>query len=146
MIERKAALDAFFDIVRNVDGIVTASRKLKLWSNVPREERPALFMTTHSERYVRKGEGIPAKVTISGMLFLYTWTDVRNPNIVPADQQDALLDAIHKALQPKFPYQEQTLGGLVQHAWIEDEIQKDPGDIDDNGDGVAIIPFNILFP
>jgi len=37
-----------------------------------------------------------------------------------------------------------SLGGMVDHCWVEGETLKDPGDLD--GQGLIIVPLNILLP
>jgi hypothetical protein len=139
--ERETIMNVLFGLLQNVDGINTCSRKLKLWADVPAQDRPALFLTEHKENIVRTVEGMPAKRRIFANIFLYI--DSKSCD-VPMTELNNLIDAISTALRPTNPMQEQTLNGLVAHCWIEGDIVKDPGDLD--GDGLAIIPISIIIP
>ena len=134
-------MEALFGILEQVDGLKTTSRRLKLWGDVPKSERPALFLTEQKDNVQRVGERMLPKVTMNAMIFIYTDADASE---IPITQINDLIDAIETALKPRFPYEEQTLGGLVSHCWIDGDITKDPGDLD--GEGLAMIPINILIP
>jgi hypothetical protein len=42
-VNREAIYQALFDRVKNLSGLVTASRTLRHWDDVPLVEQPALF-------------------------------------------------------------------------------------------------------
>lgn len=114
------------------------SRKLVHWSTVSRADRPALFMTTHSETPVYRKENLPAYLQIKLRLFVYT--DGQGSTGVPDSDQSVVLDAIDSALSAPGSGV-QTLGSTVSHCRIDGEVVRDPGDLD--GDGVIIIPVTI---
>lgn len=125
---------------------LSTSRRVKLFSDVPTDQQPALFQAEHDETSAQRS-GLPYRKVYNASWIIYHAVG-REPESVPADENNAILDAIFEAIRPKpgdegFP-ERNTLGGLVHHAWIEGEIFKDPGDIDDQG--LLIVPFKMLVP
>ena len=118
---------------------VTGSRRLRHWSDVGPAEQPALFVVRKSETAQRRN-GLPPKWTLAVDVFVY----VRAPDDVSAATTilNPLLDAIEAVLAPADPAATQTLGGLVEHAWIAGKIETDEGVL--GGQAVAIIPVEVL--
>jgi hypothetical protein len=147
MVALKALLDAV-TFLPTVTGATTwasnsgVGRRLKLWSDVPDTEQPALFIAVHGENDAYQSETLPSKTTITANLFLYFKTN--DPAAVPATDLNYILDGIDAAMAPSPVTGKQTLGGLVSHCRREGQVMLDPGDID--GQGLAIIPFKILVP
>lgn len=145
-----SALYAQLQTATKADGrtpaFVTVSRRFRMWTDVPQDQRPALFIQQKKNSYSRaaQGESAPQKVTLNAILWIYTYHNVGDQAVVPATDMNNLLDAIDRALQGSAMTGLQTLGGLVSHCWIEDDVDFDAGDID--GDGVATIPVKILVP
>jgi len=119
------------------------SRRVKLWSDVPAANQPALFVAEHGENIAYASEGLPGKITLNVDLFVYVAAG-RDRHYVPARDLNIALDAIFAALAPEPATGRQTLGGLVSHCRIEGRIVKDPGDLD--GQGLALIPVRIMAP
>lgn len=142
------ALQARLETVRfsqPVSGATTwksVSRKLKLFSDVPPQQRPALFITDHHESSVNRSENTPQLSTMSLNLFIYTNAKAAT---IPAVDLNVILEALDAVLEPT-PAEngKQTLGGLVSHCRTEGETLKDPGDID--GDGFLWVPIKIFGP
>lgn len=130
---------AFAQPVNGATGFVSISRRLKLWSNVAKSQRPALFVAEHREQQTYQNEALPAKTTLSVDLFIYI--DSSDPNAVPAIALNTIIDAVEAALKPASGAR-QTLGGLVSHCRIDGAVLKDPGDLD--GDGLLWIPLKIF--
>lgn len=59
-----------------------------------------------------------------------------------------LIEAVEAALEPSpsSSFGTVTLGGLVTHCWIAGDGVIVTGEIDPNGQGMAVIPVNILIP
>lgn len=144
-MDREAIYAALFELVSEAAEFKTKERRLKLWTDVNASDKPALFMNQVSETYARGSEAVPARVTLTVDLFVYTNAG-KDPKAIPATEMNELLDAIDAALAPSSPAPNvrQTLGGLVEHCWIEGEVLVTTGDVD--GDGVAVIPVKILVP
>jgi hypothetical protein len=127
--------------VNGKTGFVTVSRRLKLWADTPKSQRPALFVTERHEQKNWQSETLPGKTILNVDLFAYI--DASDKNATPAIALNTVLDAIETALTPA-PGESgrQTLGGLVSHCRIEGQILKDPGDLD--GDGLLWAPLKIM--
>ncbi len=118
---------------------VTMSRRIKLWTDVPPTERPALFITDHEETPAYQAPNLPQKNTMAVQLWVYFAS--RDAAAVPSTDLNVLLDAIDAALAPG-ANGAQTLGGIVAHCRVEGTVLKDPGDMD--GDGLILVPLRIL--
>lgn len=138
---REAIYSALFDLVSNVPGLVTKSRRLKHWDDVAAEMQPALFQAQKTQAAQPRPQGTPAKWTLRAELFLYV-NSGQDPEAVPATQLNDFMDAIEAALAPSPVSGLQTLGGLVQHCWISGEVLTDEGTL--GPQAVAIIPIEIL--
>ena len=142
-MNREAIFAALFKLVSATSSFKTASRRLKLWSDVNASDKPAIYLAQRPQKYVQGGGNLPQKVTLEAQIIIYTNAG-KDPNVVPATQMNALVDAIDSAIGWNPVRGQQTLGGLVTSCWIEGDVFIDPGDLD--GDGVAIIPVKILVP
>ena len=139
MINREAIFVALFNKVSAAAGLVTTSRKLAHWSDVPGIQQPALFQAQGKEM-ASAGFRLPTKWTLRVHLYVY----VHQASVagqVPATQLNTILDAIETALLPDAGSSEQTLGGLVSHCRIVGEVETDEGTLGDQA--VAIIPIEI---
>ena len=119
---------------------VLTSRRVKLFSEVAKEDRPCLFMAERNETPAYRSENNTQVLTMDVMLFVYT--DASDPNYTPAIDMNVIMDALDAALSPGPGVQRQTLGGLVSHCRVEGQVLKDPGDID--GDGLLMVPIKIM--
>jgi len=133
-------MQALFNLVSSSASFVTASRRLRLWSDVGQTDTPALFQYERHDVYSNGKNYLPI-VEMNIDLYIYTKPGL-DSGVTPISVLNPLLDAIDAALAPSPVTRRQTLGGLVSHCWIEGKIMKDPGDLD--GDGVAVIPLKIL--
>ena len=80
---------------------------------------------------------------LSVELFVYIST-AADPTVAPSQVMNPLIDAIEAALAPDPTSLVQSLGGLVDHAWIAGKIESDEGLLGDQA--VAIVPIDILIP
>ena len=120
---------------------VSVSRRLKLWADVPKSQRPALFVSEHREQPNYQSEALPCKTTLSVDLFIYI--DASDRNTVPGSALNTIMDALDAALMASpVANNRQTLGGLVSHCRVDGAVLKDPGDLDD--DGLLWVPLKIL--
>ena len=149
-VAREAVMSALVALLRGAvfaqpvngqSGFVVVSRRLKLWSDVPKSQRPALFVTEHREQQNYQNEALPAKTTLSVDLLIYL--DSSGRNTVSASALNTMMDAIEAALKPApMAGNRQTLGGLVSHCRVDGAVLKDPGDLD--GDGLLWVPLKIF--
>lgn len=108
---------------------------------------PGLFLIKPRESYSydKDQNGVPPVRELRFLAVVYT--DVgTDPNAVPADVIDDLLDAIDAALAPTVVDQinnggRQTLGGLVYDCRIVGEPELAPGD--SQGKGQTIVPVHV---
>ena len=120
-MDREAIYSALFALLSAIPGIVTFSRRVRHWTDVPPVEQPALIQEQFEEsaRYV--GRAFPAKWTLSLNLALYV--NVGNDQqAAPSQTLNPLLDAVLAALdappgpggadlrRPRFPLPAQRQG------------------------------------
>ena len=144
-MSREAVFSALFAAVSAAYPWGVASRRLKLWSEVPAALRPALFqLESGPETYQWPTPAAP-KRTLEAKLFLYF--DARDPATPGASAINAALDALDSALAPAGPdlaLGRQTLGGAVHDCKINGVPVRDPGDLD--GDGLAVVSVRLVAP
>ncbi len=140
-MNREPIYAALFAKVGTISGLVTTSRRLRHWSDVPPVEQPALFQVQIKENQ-KPRKGIPALFTFRCELYLYVNTGNALDDVTPATALNQFMDAIDAALAPDALTGFQTLGGTVSHCWIEGDIITDEGAL--GPQAVAIIPVNIL--
>lgn len=143
-MDSESIYQALFNRLSGIDGFVTTSRRLRHFNNVQTEERPALFVTQGNQTEVPV-KGLDAKVELEAEVYIYIHeTDKAIP---PSVQLNQMIDKVRKAIAPDFPEmcEYQTLGGLVEHCWIEGTIEvfeAVENMLDDQG--IAIVPIRIL--
>src|SRR4051794_27535359 len=125
-MNRDAIYTALFNLVASSSSFVTASRRLKLWSDLNASQKPAIFLAQRGEIYQQGSEATPQKVTLKADVFIYTDAG-KDPNVIGATALNNLVDAVDAALAGSPVTGQQTLGGLVSHCWIEGNIMLDPG-------------------
>jgi hypothetical protein len=121
-----------------------SARRVKLFSDVPTEQRPAFFQFEgHEETYDWSSNAQSPKVILQASWFIYT--SAPEP-IIGSTLLNEALDALATALIPRgsdvVNAGRLTLGGLVHSARIQGSVTRVPGDLD--SDGMAIVPVRIL--
>ena len=134
-MNREEIYQALFDKVKNIQGIKTASRKLKHWNDVPPSEQPALFQIQKGEQPAQS-KGMPTSWNFSVELYFYVNSQDGNPSSL----LNNYIDKIEEALKPN-SNGFMDLHGLVSHCWIDGSIETDEGVLGDQA--VAIIPISI---
>lgn len=139
-MSREAIYQALFERIKDLPGLVTASRRVRHWSKVPVVEQPALFLEQTGERMQYSGN-LPKKLLVVDLAIYVNTAD--DPETPATSRLNPLVDAVEAALEPGDGAEEQTLGGLVEYCRIAGEIDYlEPPDI--TGQAVAIIPVDIL--
>lgn len=136
-----AALFALLSTAEVTWGQAT-SRRLKMWTDVPPENRPCLFQFEgDDENDVWTNNDVAPKITLGATVIVYINSDDQNPG---GPQLNNITDAIAQVMRPSpaASVQRQTLGGLCHSAKIQGKITRVPGDID--GEGMLIIPIEII--
>ena len=108
---------------------------------MPQANQPALFLVQKGEEIVTASRR-PARRTLSAEIYLYARAE--DPAVAPATLLNPLLDAVEACFAPDPVTGNQTLGGLVAHAWIEGKVETDEGVLGEQA--VAIVPVTILIP
>lgn len=139
-LSREPIYAALFARLQAVPGLVTVSRRLKHWHDVPPADQPSLYQSQQGESTTTTS-GQPTIWRLSVDLYLYARAPDGDTSSAPI--LNPLLDAIENALKPDNPVTNTcTLGGLVQYARISGRIETDEGSLGDQA--VAIIPIEIL--
>ena len=134
---REAIYAALFAKLSAISGLKKSSRRLLHWSDVSPADQPALFMARGSEQ-IQQVTGQPSRVTLEAKVYVYA--HVTDPNAAPSTAINGLLDQITAAVAPgQGPQNKQTLGGLVEHCWIDGEIVTDEGSLGDQAAAIFII-------
>lgn len=122
----------------------TTGRYTQHFEHVSGIAMPALFLLQKSEGWQMVGKGVPPKRTLKCHLLIYTDTGdatATPPAILINQLLDVLDDVITK---PANGAQVQTLGGLVNHVYIEGEIEIGEGLLQSKS--IFVIPITMLIP
>lgn len=128
---------ALNDLLAALPGVVTVSRRLKHWNDVPPVDQPAIFIAQRGEM-AETTTRQPTKWRIDVTLYVYARTT--DKTLSPSTIINPILDAISDAFLD--PRTVQTLGGLVHYARISGRIETDEGSLGDQA--VAIVPIEIF--
>ncbi len=144
-MSREAAFSALFAAISAAYPWGLASRRMKLWGEVPVSLRPALFQLESGPESYQWTSPAVLRRTLETKLFLYFASqDPATPGSIAIN---AALDAIDAALAPAGAdalHGRQTLGGAVHDCKITGVPVRDPGDLD--GDGLAVVNVRLVAP
>lgn len=138
---REQVYDALFTLCGTVIDFKTKSRRFRMPANVGIGDMPAMFMIQVLER-AQPQRNLPTIWRLQVDLILMM--NVADPNVVPASLFNPVVDALCVKLAPVPPSDVQTLGGLVQHCWIEGDVEIYDGSITDQA--ICVVPIVILVP
>lgn len=136
---REAIYAAIFSLVSGCAAFQTTGRVLKDWSET--DAQPALYQIQTGEVAHESFPGLPLRWTLNVRLFVYAQGDGSSSN-TPSSALNPLIDAIEAAIAPPSGQTRQTLGGLVEHCWIEGKVEIFEGVL--GNQAVAIIPVSAL--
>jgi hypothetical protein len=121
------------------------SRRLKLWADVPKPNRPQAFLFGGGdEKYTWTQGPVPKRVINCA---LYAYFDASDQTVNGSDILDNFMDTLDAAMLPAgvdMRFGKNRLGGLCDHCRIAGELLKVPGDVD--GDCLLRVPFEIILP
>jgi len=129
---------AIFALLQQIPGVVTSSRILAHWSDVPPEMQPALYLTHVSYTPTYQGRGIPPKWDGLCNVTVYTQRDSETgscPALLP------IVEAVVNTFAPSGPANTCTIGDALD-VRIESPIVTDEGLL--GNQAVAIIPVTIF--
>ena len=111
----------------------------QIFAGVSPNDCPALFMFQHPELRVNQGKGIPPKRTLQVAFIAYFAAETPQVNL-PATAINNAADAIDDVIsEPGNPANVQTLGGLVEHVYIEPSIEPFEGLLQEKSALVAMV-------
>lgn len=122
----------------------TMGRYEQHFENVSGLVMPALFLFQKGETWQMAGKGIPPKRTLRCHFIAYTDTGdptAALPSTAINTLMDVLDDVIAKPANGSFV---QTLGGLVEHVYIEGEIAEAEGLLQSKS--IFVVPVTMLIP
>ena len=124
-----------------VGALAFSSRRVKTFEDLPAQ--PALCQAETDETMTQV-TGQVAVTTLGASWLIYHQAG-KDEDVIPAQTTNAILTAVRGLfVDPTFPDEAQTLGGLVHKCWIEGRIQKFQGDLD--GQTLIVVPIKILVP
>lgn len=139
MISREPVYAALFAKLQAAAPFVTTSRRFKHFADVAPADQPALFLVQRPES-VSTTPGLDSVHELSCDAVVYA--NARgDDSVVPAAVINGLVDAVFAALKPNPITNKQSLGGLVEHAWVEGQIETDEGLLQEQG--YALVPIRM---
>jgi hypothetical protein len=132
MFDPEAIEVALFTLIEtNVKGLgfKTVSRRPRTWSQVGNEGQPALFLAPLGFTITQDQLFGPSKYVLHYMVLVYTRAD-EGSTTPPQTLLNRCMKAVNDALQQQPKGYKQTLGGLVENAWIEGEVPMGSGILD----------------
>jgi hypothetical protein len=152
-VDREAIWAALFALLQSKlsASYITMGRHHVMPPALSPEQQPALFAVPVRETRGPRPPGVPVKLTLDGYLILYFQAPspllekIGSETVLGATTLNGLLKGIDDALEPDNPTTGKlTLGGLVDHCWIEGDADMDTGIFTQQG--AAIVPIRILVP
>jgi hypothetical protein len=122
-------------------GFGYSNRRIQTSDQIPPELMPALLQGVGPEEF-KPAPGLPPKRILSA-----NWLIYYKPYLTPLTTDpltNAILDGVEAAFAPDSLSGNVTLGGLVAHAWIEGEVFKAAGDLNDQA--MIVVPIKLLIP
>lgn len=132
---------ALFALGQGVAGLKSASRRLANAQNVPLESAPALYQVQLQQKADFQG-AVPTRWELSCMWVVVVVQSDETQPMTPT--LNPILDAVTAALAPSPAMSKQTLGGLVEYAAIDGNIDISEGVMGDRT--VAFIPIKVIVP
>ncbi len=136
---REAIYSALFALASSAADFVTSGRRIQVITQMQPSQLPALFQQQISED-TQQVAGIPPKYTLRVDIAIYAVNQDVTQSAAP--QLNALLDAVEAALAPSPVTGKQTLGGLVQHCFINGKTDIFEGDLGNRA--AAVLPIEIV--
>jgi hypothetical protein len=117
------------------------ARRIQTSDQIPAETMPALLQGVGPEEFTAKFGAPPKRILTANWLIYY------KPYTAPQSSDpltNAVMDGIEAVFVPDSPTGNVTLGGLVTHAWIEGDVFKAAGDLNDQA--MIVVPIKMLIP
>jgi len=144
MSQREIAYSALFQTLETLVTSATfrvAQRRLRSLNDMNAAELPALFMGV-GDQDVTARHGLPPRRRLGAEIFIYAANP--DPATAAGIQLNNLIDAVEAALAPATPGLTQTLGGAVEHCWIEGVIAV--YEAPKGQRAAALVPVHMMLP
>lgn len=142
-MDRELIYSRLFDLLREVSGVKTFSRRLKVWTDVSAADMPAVFLQQLDE-VSETTKGLKTKWTF--LLDIYVYVNVgSDPKISPYTILNPILDDIINLFDQEnneITGGVNTLGGLVHSVKINGKLETDGGAF--GPIAIAMIPIEII--
>jgi hypothetical protein len=134
-----AALFNKLEQLKTDGDVVTFSRRLAHWNDVPADQQPALYMAQGDQVASHQLKATPYKWDCIVRLYVYVRV---GDDQAPAPIVNSILDKIEQILMPAREGEQQTLGGLCDTCFIDGTVETYEGTL--GSQEVAIVPIKIL--
>lgn len=138
---REAVFAALFAKLQTVPNLKTVSRTMRQINEMRPDEFDAAFQVQGPQKAIFRGN-LPTRTVMRATWALYTF--IQDPTVNPSTPLNNLVDACAAALAPTPGQDKNTLGGLVESAAIDGEIEIYEGLL--GAQAVALIPIEIVLP
>ena len=144
-VTRNQIMNALKAILSDMSSIATVTRRFSEFNSISGSaQMPYLMLSKPKEMYpVRAITGLPPKRTFMVDITIYISAG-QDQSSVPDEKVCDILDDLDLALKPPVGQEALTLGGLVDHCYINGEVICVPGDLD--GIGLIMVPIEIVIP
>ena len=145
VVTRNQIMNALLALFDDMKTVTTVSRRFKDMTQTSQSAlMPYLALTRPKEIYPpRASIQLPPKRTWTCFAEIFLSVG-QNQSVIPDEAVCNIMDEIDAVIKPPVGKQVQTLGGLVDHCYIEGEVIEVPGDLD--GIGFIRIPIKIVVP
>lgn len=143
-VPRETIYLALYNLLLGITDWNFIDRRFHVISELNQGQFPAIMMVQKPELSEVAGRGIPIKWTLKVDVVVYVDT-TNNPDRVPAELLNPILDDIEAAVQPNVNnpgLSPQTLGGLVCECRIRGEVMTDEGTLGTHG--FIAVPVEII--
>lgn len=137
--DRETIYAAIFALVSGCAPFAVTSRRLVDWADA--QAQPALYQIQKGEDAQEGFPGLPIRWMLHVQVFVYAKGDGTEASL-PSAALNPLVQAIDNAIAPPAGSPRQTLGGLVEHVWIDGRIEIFEGVL--GNQAVAIVPISAL--
>lgn len=139
---RESVYSALFAILQGAYAWQTVSRRLQNVQDMQPEQLPAAFQLQGPQKLTYQGD-VPTVGEWQAQWLLYAYS--ADTRVAPSTQLNAMVDAALAALNPSAgPVQRNTLGGKVEYAAAEGDVEIFEGVLGDRA--IAVIPIRIQVP
>jgi hypothetical protein len=146
-VPREQIYSALFSFLQSAASFKTVGRVWVPAAKLSPPQLPALFLVEREETAIQTAPGRPTKWILGAEIHLYARNEGETQipgqeTVLPVTALNNLLDAIEIALKPSAATNVQSLGGLVQHCWIEGKVKKDAAL--QGAVSTAVVPVKLL--